>query len=382
LRRLLFALAGCAILTGCGSTTRVQLTATPREALIDAPLRVHAIGLEGAATITVTANDWEGKPWTASATYEDGDATPLLSAMLPVGYHGDPRRVGFGFASTTRYRLTLHDGDHLLASTSASRRIASHDVSVRTKTLADAGFIGYFCSRPSPARRPAILALGGSEGGMPGRVGCELLASHGYPTLALAYFGVAGLPPGLEHIRLEYVARGLRWLARQPGVDARKVVVKGSSRGGELALIVGAIYPQLVHGAIGYVPSSVVNPSLVGRGPAWTFRGRPLPFLEIPVERINGPVFVVGGGDDQLWPSGIYVSNVALRMRRHHRTDATELVYPRAGHALAGGAPNHRSATIVRSRYGLLFLGGSPGADARARADSWPKLLQFLARLR
>jgi hypothetical protein len=53
------------------------------------------------------------------------------------------------------------------------------------------------------------------------------LASHVYPTLTLAYFGLPGLPAGLENVRRVYVARALRWLARQPGVDPRNGVVNG-----------------------------------------------------------------------------------------------------------------------------------------------------------
>jgi BAAT / Acyl-CoA thioester hydrolase C terminal len=59
----------------------------------------------------------------------------------------------------------------------------------------------------------------------------------------------------------------------------------------------------------------------------WTLGGAPLPFLEIPVEQINGPVLVVGAGRDTFWPSSIYVRNVELRMGRHRRRDVTALVH-------------------------------------------------------
>jgi hypothetical protein len=36
----------------------------------------------------------------------------------------------------------------------------------------------------------------------------------------------------------------------------------------------------------------------------------------------------------------------------------------------------------LQSRYGELYLGGSPQADDAALEDSWPKLLRFLERLR
>lgn len=69
-------------------------------------------------------------------------------------------------------------------------------------------------------------------------------------------------------------------------------------------------------------------------------------------------------------------------MRAHGRTDVTLLDYPQAGHGVGVIVPNIPTRPTVNSRYGILYFGGSPGAGAAARADSWPKLLRFLAQLR
>jgi hypothetical protein len=62
----------------------------------------------------------------------------------------------------------------------------------------------------APARRPALLIFGGSEGGLSGTLIAALLAAHGYPALALAYFNAPGLPATLSDIPLEqaYPAAG------------------------------------------------------------------------------------------------------------------------------------------------------------------------------
>ena len=223
------------------------------------------------------------------------------------------------------------------------------------------------------------MVLGGSEGGLTGGFVCRVLASHGYPTLALAYFGLPGLPPSLSGIRLEYFARALSWLGKQRGVDPSKVVVMGTSRGGEASLILGSVYPKLVHGVIALVPSSVVNSTTAN--PDWTIGGRDLPFTEIPVERINGPVLAVAGGQDQVWPSSIHVDNIARRLREHGRSDVTALVYRAAGHGIGLPVPNVRVATKGGAHEGYYDFGGTPEADARARAALWPRLLAFLNRL-
>ena len=44
----------------------------------------------------------------------------------------------------------------------------------------------------------------------------DLIASHGFPALAVAYFDEPGLPCALQNIRLEYFVRAIQWLRAQP----------------------------------------------------------------------------------------------------------------------------------------------------------------------
>src|SRR5205085_4049251 len=104
-------------------------------------------------------------------------------------------------------------------------------------TLAKEGFVGTYYALPAGgAARPAVLQLGGSSGGH-SELPAAVLASHGYPTFSLAYFGEPGLPQELRAIPLEYFRSALRWLAARPGVDRRRLVVLGISRGGEGTLL-------------------------------------------------------------------------------------------------------------------------------------------------
>ena len=104
-------------------------------------------------------------------------------------------------------------------------------------------------------------------------------ASRGYPTLDVAYFDAPGLPAELKDIPLEYFAKALRWLARQPGVDPARIWVMGISYGSEAALLLGVHYPHLVHGVAALVPNDLAScAAYVCNGPAWTFGGRPVPY--------------------------------------------------------------------------------------------------------
>lgn len=263
---------------------------------------------------------------------------------------------------------------------------------ITTERVKSAGFYGIW-ERPRGAHHhTAIVLLGGSDGGLVHTDLVAALAEHGYPVLDLAYFREPGLPQTLQRIRLEYFQHALRWLAKQPQVDSKRIVTFGISRGGELSLILASMFPTLVHGVVGYVPDwfvagGVPDPSQ----PAWTYRGKPLfgwPVTGIiPVWKINGPVFVVGGGDDTLGQSALSVRSIVREMHQHGRRDVTGLIYPNAGHLVGLVSPVAYHYPFATGTYGVikwwaginLNLGGSAKADLAARKDSWPKLLKFLA---
>jgi dienelactone hydrolase len=90
---------------------------------------------------------------------------------------------------------------------------------------------------------------------------------------------------------------------------------------------------------------------------------------------------MVGGWADELFASGARVESVATRLQAHHRKDFTALTYANAGHSIGAAIPN---LPIGWAYFHLGVphpLGGTLAGNARAREDSWPKLLAFLARL-
>jgi dienelactone hydrolase len=181
-----------------------------------------------------------------------------------------------------------------------------------------------------PARTsPAVVVFGGSNGGLRVAPFARAFASYGYPALALAYFKAPGLPSELRDIPLEYFERAIRFAKSQPGVD--RVVVVGSSRGGEAALLLGATYPNLVNGVIGIVPAYQVNGG-------WTLRGREIPYdTPIRVERIRGPILTASGGRDMVWSSSVYTDQIELRLEdANFRYPHKRLDYPDQGHGLTG----------------------------------------------
>jgi dienelactone hydrolase len=89
------------------------------------------------------------------------------------------------------------------------------------------------------------------------------------------------------------------------------------------------------------------------------------PRAVIPVERISGRVLVVCGGRDSTWDSCAHSEAIV------DRGNATLHAYPRAGHGLGTLAP-YQPALADEETH---------SADQQARADVWPKALDFLAEL-
>jgi dienelactone hydrolase len=270
-----------------------------------------------------------------------------------------------------------------LSSAVFRRRFSARAIRPTETTLHDQGFVGYLWTPAITGRRPAVLLLGGSEGG---DVGTYLLAAslaaRGYTALSLAYFSEPGLPQTLFEIPLEYFTKALRWLRDQPHVDPNRVVALGISRGSEAALLLGVHFPDLVQGVVAAVPANVAVCSFPGcGGPAWMLGGKPVPYTRqfnephptddpdavIPVERIRGPIFLDCAGMDTVWDSCAYATAIVQRLDAHHFPYPHVLHrYPDAGHHVGALIP-YEPTTL-----------DNPRADEEAREQQWPLLLAFL----
>jgi dienelactone hydrolase len=372
------------------------MTVTPASALADVPVAITVSGLPAGArtTVTATATDSSGVPWRSSADFKAGPDGTLSLAQKP--HAPDPmalfelmkptRGSPAAFAGGQTLDVTLRASvDGKVVAQAVAHRRGPMDLGVRRKDLRPAtdGVYGtLFLPPDTSARRPALIVFGGSEGGLDTEPAAAMLAANGYPAIALAYFRAPGLPATLTDVPLEYFARALRLLRAQPGVDPDHLLVDGASRGGEAALLLGATYPDLVHGVVAGVPSSRVGRTPNGATPAWTLGGQPItPGEEIPVERIHGPVLMNCGGQDGEWPSCIFVDAVSSRLRQHHfRYPVTALKYPDGGHYVGLFTTSYVSWTVavLEPGPGGLTPGGTLQATLAGAADSHAKLLPLL----
>lgn len=338
------------------------------------------------------------------------------------------------FARNTSRPLTVNFSTEVegatVATASIQRLFATPDVT--SIPVADQDFVGTLFVPPGPGPHPVALILNGSDGGMR-ECAASLLASRGYAGLALAYFSgfssIEDCPEDLIEIPLEYFASAIHWLQEQEAIDGEKIAVIGLSRGGELALLLGATFPAIkavVGGAPGaYVQSGLRNMQAVPQS-AWTHQGKPLPYVPmkmkmsfldfvqifwkvmshkpftrrtaflkgterlsetdetiIPVENTHGPLLLISGKDDQLWPSDVYSEIIVECLKKHNHPYLVEHVcYERAGHFVCFpyGLPSLPPMLELATGPVVISFGGAASFQARANADSWQKILAFLAK--
>ena len=397
------AAAACGgVLAACGDTGLVRkLRVIPDTVGVDEPFAITFKDLSPWQRVILRARfvDAFGVEWTSRATFRaDIRGTVDVSRQSPEegSYAGtDPMGLvwsangnGASYAISLRPEplfLTAQTGGEK-AQVAVARNLLTDEIA--SADVRERGLYGRFFRPATGGPVPGVLVLGSDGGLVPYALReAALLARHGFAALALAYFYMGSLPYRLAGIPLEYFGGAIGWLKDQPSVRGDRLGVIGTSRGGELALLLGAHYPDL-EAVVSYVGSGLVFPSPTGPEPAWTFRGRPLSWIsnpfdilradpeqferaEIPVERTTGPVLLISGDADQVWPS-TQLSQIAMdRLGRYERPYHDEFHhYPDAGHGIQ---PPYLPATP-----GTYYYGGDLAGNAAANEDSWRHVLRML----
>jgi dienelactone hydrolase len=368
--------------------TNVRLTVTPREVLMDSPVEIRAGGLTPGRLVALQAStrDVRGMLWRSRRTFRIGNGGALDTrsdmrlfwSMKPVDGNGD---AGLVPAAVSKVAISILSRGRPVATTTVIRRLSASRVQATELSVNTDGLAATFYAEPSTSPQPAVLQLSGSGGGHTSP-GAALLASHGYPTLSLGYFGEPGLPRNLKDIPLEYFEKALEWMASQPSVDPMRITVIGVSRGGEAALLVAASYPGLVHGVVACTTASHVLGAFPppATGAAWTINGNAILTGILPVNKITAPTLIYGGGKDEVIDSGTATKELADFARAHGRTNVTGIVYPNAGHGVGCRIPNLPAPTELEVSPGtFLALGGTSQANSQAAAASWAARLRLIA---
>ena len=398
---------------------------TPADGLLDEPRQIVVEGLAAGQQVTLSSQTRRGGEhlWRSSATFV-ADARGRVDLEQDAPLAGDysgvsamgllwSQRAGQGRSTAvfndsvvqpllTEIRLEGSDQMQTLI-----QRLAGEGVSRRE--IRENGLVGTLFVPAGPGPHPAVMVLNGSGGGI-NEARAALYASRGYSALALGYFKAPGLSDYISNTPLEYFEQGLAWMHRELAPADGFIALSGQSRGGELVLLLGSLFPRSVAAVIGYVPSALVHggqaaadPAVGRDGPAWLYRGQPLVHVwnnnrhaswaardaglrnalsistalqdaqaveraRIAVEQIRGPVLLLTAGDDAAWPSSRFGQMVCERLQSsRHPWPVAQHDYPLAGHSIL--------LPFIPATYSD---DGEPAANARANQQSWQAVREFL----
>jgi dienelactone hydrolase len=425
------------LLLGCIASAHAQTfhISPDNPILVGEPLSIRIDGLPADKNVTLTAERampglyrsqavfsapqgtldlGTAKP--LSGTYSDADIRGLFWSMAPV--------EGGAVAGLRPLQVKLNatvDGRVLAAAT-----IEFIDALPAVKVEQVKEFPGaVFATLPGSARRPALIVLGGSEGGGSfARDRAPRFASRGFAVLGLPYYSpgrdereIPELPAAFADIPVDRLNTVLEWLKRRPEVDASRVALLGASKGAEFVLIAASKF-KWITSVVAIVPSDVVwegwGPGVEpGTRSSFALNGKALPFVpylefaqeldgfrtgrevrmrrfqdkgraanpaaavkaRIEIEKFRGPLLVIGGHDDQVWASGMMAQNIAER-RAAAGLETVALIFPEAGHAIAGNG----WMPTTQYNVGPSKVGGTPQANAAAQARAFPEMIAFLQR--
>jgi len=406
---------------------------TPENALLDQETNIKVKQLPPHETLTIeaTAFDENNELWLSKASFRADDTGLIdlsIQAPLEGSYAGiDPMGLLWSMQSSKgpSYSFALKKlalpvdikvlrGKEVIASKTIIRW---HQLpTVKRIPIRENGLVGVLFLPPSEKPLPVIITLNGSNGGI-GENKSRLLASHGFAVFALGYFGADELPSKLKEIPLEYFETAFQWIKSKAYLDSAHIGLYGTSRGGELAILLGATFPESVQSIVAAVPSSVVYGSGGDNlNHAWLYHGMPVipvfanrvishssdagsfehPFLylpcymegmkdtksfcdaAIPVEKIQASLMLISGGKDHSWPSHLYCSLIEKRLKQNKsKIYFKHLYYPKAGHGIAYPDLPQPSALLKHPVRNWCSLGGNRADNHYACKDSWEKLIAF-----
>lgn len=197
----------------------------------------------------------------------------------------------------------------------------------------------------------AVVVLHGSDGFQPNHAEIgHKLAVAGFAALVVTWFGAGPERSHWDMVRPEDIFEAVSWLKKDPAVDANRFGLIGFSRGGGLALVMGALIPET---------KAIVNyfGLTAWKGGMEEFGHLPLNKSEYMdfVKHISCPILSFHGEKDTVVPVDNTLGLVAACQR--YGVDHTVILYPDLDHS---------------------FIWPGDKYNKKAHLDSWGKTLRFL----
>uniref|UniRef100_H2Y511 BAAT/Acyl-CoA thioester hydrolase C-terminal domain-containing protein n=1 Tax=Ciona savignyi TaxID=51511 RepID=H2Y511_CIOSA len=426
----------------------VKIHVSAADSISDQPITISVSGLKPLQRVTLHSHttidngnafecvavykaDGEGrinvdKDESIGGSYKGVERMGLLWAMQPSLLNKQPfaRFVKLDVTTPLMVRLCVYEEsiftleqlglEHVreLASTQINRWFMAEGTKRIPVTVESHGVHGTLFIPPGEGPFPAVLNL---FGGYPGTMEfkASLLASRGFVTLALAYYGVAGMPTfetfgGMKSFELEYFEKAFDLLSSIPVVDSSRgfglICISFSTH---IVLAAASVLPQVkcVVWINGMIHTSYITLTYRGKEfPVSTisseaedfirngiFVGRRFfPFTHDPFhpevadsltpfyQRKNVAYLFIAGLDDNSVQSELWANQAEMLLKMADHPRYKILRYPGAGHLIEPPFAPHNAITAQKGQSVIMDWGGEMIPHCRAQKDSWAKQVNFL----
>lgn len=269
-----------------------------------------------------------------------------------------------------------------------------------------------------------ILMLGGSSGDIKAlAVLAAPLASRGFNVLMVPFFDSEGLPDKLEKIPLEYFEKIFEWIEKNEITSSKEIYLHGTSKGGELALLLASRYKQIKK-VVAAEPHAYCFQALDGMRcgenvSSWSYKGESIPYIEvdeniffeeqkkaiekgipfgfastykksierainkeearIKVENSEADILMIAGKEDNIWNSYDGCLEIIENLNKNNYSNDVELLtYDKMGHPMPIPYIIPISETLSMNMMGGVFSsGGSIEGNAEGQFKSWKRTIEF-----
>ncbi|XP_038163479.1 peroxisomal succinyl-coenzyme A thioesterase-like [Cyprinodon tularosa] len=256
-----------------------------------------------------------------------------------------------------------------------------------------------------PGPFPGLLDLWGG-GGQLVEYRAALLASHGIATMALDYLTCKYTMETGTFVKQDYFETAYKFLQKHPKVLSSRMAMLGLSLGTSITLRMAVCSEVTKFRCAVCISGSHIQPmdGFLKETLDYFFRNSgktrftkddeviwrdlllPIPSdpsLKVDVGKLQCPLMLIVGEDDQNWCTYESAMDMKAMMERAGNSHLlTLLSYPNAGHLIEPPYTPHVRASVfrdVQSRQKLMALwGGQTLEHSRAQEDAWRKLLVFL----
>uniref|UniRef100_A0A8C6TX17 Acyl-CoA thioesterase 19 n=1 Tax=Neogobius melanostomus TaxID=47308 RepID=A0A8C6TX17_9GOBI len=393
------------------------LSVQPCRALVDEKFKVLVQKAPPGAQLTVRSHhhsenkhEWEAfghyicDSTGPRGTYEGVEPMGLLWSLRPVpGSKPGLRLRKMNVETPMEVTVSVYQG-HLSEDFSEQRALAAVVVErwymapgVRRIPVTEHDTM--LCS--GPGRFPAVLDLWGGGGNLM-EYRASLLASHGFAALVLDYLTNELTKTTGKMMENDYFEVAFKFLEQHPQIVGSRIAMWGLSFGTAMTLKM-AVYSNVIklRCAVCYSGSHIqpVDGSVkdikeymgkkrenirVTENQEVIFRDLTLPVpkdpaFKVDMGRLQCPLQVVVGLDDQSWPA--YESAMDMKVMMEEAGNShllTLLTYPHTGHLIEPPYSPYVRTSILRPFPVKVLWGGETAAHSRAQEDAWRKTLLFL----